>query len=162
MGCLLGFFAVLVGLLCYGISGAKLKSEVDSRVNKMISTDPSLLKISASLVGGNHPLLGSTVQEVYLLLGTDELTVIRFRSEETISFPLECVKAQVSVESAVTAAGIALFGMLALGAKERLLMLEVDDRRSQEQYTIVLKSNKDSFLADTINRQRYDLLIEKG
>ncbi|NLS44627.1 MAG: hypothetical protein GX969_02640 [Firmicutes bacterium] len=161
MGCLLGFFGILIGLIGYGISILNLKSKANSRANEIVSTDPDLIKIPGSLVGGNHPLLGSIPQDVYLLLGKDELTILRFRSEEIVSFPLECIKAEVSIESAVSAAGIALFGILALGAKQRLLVLEVDDKQSQEQYKIVLKSNNDSFLADKINKQRYNLLIAR-
>ncbi|TDA70643.1 MAG: hypothetical protein D9V47_00075 [Clostridia bacterium] len=144
---ILAAFAIVIVRIIY--EGKKTQEAAQ----KNLGNEALLCSATAELIGGNHPLLGSSQRAVILAVSQSNLAI----AGEKI--PLVQVRAHVATQSAVSSMGIFLFGLLALGAKDKVLVLEFDDPVSKEHYNSVFKGiNNPELIADTINRQRYFLL----
>lgn len=121
---------------------------------------PNAMRFKGSLIGGNHPLLGSSKKDMELLLSSDEVIAISTDNPQGTVFPLRNVKAQVTTQSGVTALGILMYGALALAAKDTITVLDVEDEASREQYRAVLQMKDNQSFADHLNRSRYALLTK--
>ncbi|OIQ10365.1 hypothetical protein [Neomoorella thermoacetica] len=154
------FFAALVGLAIWGIiDERKQKQEVKKTEERILGDESRLGEATVELIGGNHPLLGSSQRAVKLVVTKSNLVITDVSNGVGRKIPLIQVKAQVATQSALSAMGIFLFGLLAFGAKDKLLVIEFDDPASKESYNSVFKGiNNPEMIADLINRQRYFLL----
>ncbi|MGE5397263.1 MAG: hypothetical protein ACM3MK_06975 [Chitinophagales bacterium] len=117
----------------------------------------SKYKDTANLIGGNHPLLGSTYRNVILAIRDNSFTIADSdNSEIIVDTPIKNVEAEIVTVSAATAANIFLFGIVGLGARERLLQITIYDESTKETYKSLFKDT--SFSPDNINRERYNFL----
>jgi hypothetical protein len=119
---------------------------------------PNAMRFKGSLIGGNHPLLGSSKKDMEIVLSSDTVTAIWADNPGGVVLPLRNVKAQVTTQSGVTAAGILMYGALALAAKDTITVLDIEDEASKERYTAVFKMQNNESFADQVNRRRYAVL----
>lgn len=98
-----------------------------------------------------------------MVLTKHEIVIIDKQYGGSVKIPLSGVEAKISTQSAITAMKILLFGIFALGAKEKLLVLDIDDPSSNEHYTSVFKDvpNGEKF-ADILNVLSYNLKTKEN
>jgi hypothetical protein len=125
-------------------------------VKKQLGIDDTCTIYKGEIVGGDHPVVGTTKRKIDLAVTMDSLIIVDNSNAVKISLPH--VRANVADQSAVSALGILAFGLVGLGAREKLLVLEIDDPVSKEKYRSVFRIDFPNAIADLINKQRYDLL----
>jgi hypothetical protein len=132
-------------------------------VKKQLDIDDTCTIYKGEIVGGDHPVIGTMRRRVGLAITKENLIITSTQTDaNAVNISLPHVRANVADESAISALGIFVFGLVGLGAKEKFLILEIDDPISKEKYTSVFRIGFPNAIADLINKQRYDLLCSTG
>lgn len=162
----MAWFWFIVGIAII-ITTVVIKENMDEQkirvVKKQLNIDDKCIIYKGEIVGGDHPVIGTMKRKAGLAITKESLIITGTQIDtKAVNISLPNVRASVADESAVSALGIFIFGLVGLGAKEKFLVLEIDDPISKEKYTSVFRIDFPNAIADLINKQRYDLLCSTG